>query len=320
MIHFYFGKETFLVKENADSLKKKFIQDNPGATVDSFIAGEDSIGEIRKSLSLGGGLFSRKKMIQIKDAFDLPAGQQEELKGVLKPFASSQDLQLLITQPGKPSSKNKFFVFLKKYADSRESSGLADRELRSWIEDRIREKSGGTLGAETPVFNYLAANYGKDLWRLDSELEKLVSFRINSAGSGIKEEDLALFCQKALEVKIFDFVDSIGVRNKRRSLQLMNSLLSSKEDPFYIFSMIVYQLRNLARVDYCKRKGIFDQKAIASRTGLHPYVVKKTQQQLSNFGTSQIKSIYNLCFKLDNFSKTGKIEIKDALKDLVVKI
>jgi DNA polymerase-3 subunit delta len=115
-------------------------------------------------------------------------------------------------------------------------------------------------------------------------------------------------------------VDSIGNRNKARSLELLEFLLSKKEDAFHIFSMIVYQFRNLALVFDCKNKGIFNSQGVAQKTGLHPFVAQKTLNQINYFSSSQVKNFYQQIFSLDIKSKSGKIEIKEALKDFIIKI
>jgi DNA polymerase-3 subunit delta len=220
---------------------------------------------------------------------------------------------------GKIPGKNKLTEFLKKADQVEEFSFLKSNEVKDWIKQKTQEKSGGRLEISAGAVNYLEFNYGKDLWKLNGELEKLVNYKLKN-GDKITEDDLNLFCEKSVEVKIFDFIDAIGERNKRKAIELLGFLLENKEDAFYVFSMVVYQLRNIAKVDYFKRKGVFDQAKIAKETGLHPYVVKKTFFGLKNFKTSEIKSIYEACYRLDFSVKTGKMEIRDALKDLIFKI
>ncbi|MFO7807628.1 MAG: DNA polymerase III subunit delta [Candidatus Moraniibacteriota bacterium] len=319
MLYFFFGEESFLIKEKVDCIKKDFISKKPDATVNDFSLNESDPEKIRESLSLGGGLFSQKKMVLIRDVFEENKQIQEELTGILDGFASKKDLEIVVVHFGKKPGKNKLFNFLKKAAQIEEFPFLKSNEVKEWIILKIKEKSDSKIGANNEVINYLEANYGKNLWKLNNELEKLVNYRIEKGGN-IEKGDLDLFCERLLEVKIFDFVDAIGMRNKKRSVELLNSLLKSGEDAFYIFSMIIYQIRNIARVDYCRKKGVLSQDAIAGETGLHPFVAKKTLNQLRNFNTAEIKKIYEICYSLDFAVKTGKLEIKDALRDLVVKI
>jgi DNA polymerase III delta subunit len=84
--------------------------------------------------------------------------------------------------------------------------------------------------------------------------------------------------------------------------------------------MIVYQFRNLALVFDCKNKGVFNSQGVAQKTGLHPFVAQKTLNQTSFFSASQVKDFYQQIFSLDIKSKSGKIEIKEALRDFIIKI
>lgn len=317
MIYFLFGEESFLLQEKLSAIRKGFIEKNPLAGVDVYVVKENDLSQVKESLSFGGSLFSQEKLVIIKNIFEANSSEQDYLLKLLEEVAGRKELEIILTFSGKPRKNSKLFKFLQKKAQVEEFKFLSFAEIGNWIDRKVQEKSGGSLRINFEVKKNLEISFGKDLWRLNGELEKLVAFKQEGE---ITKVDWEALCQESTEVKIFDFVDALGVRNKEKAVEMLSSLMNNKEDAFYIFSMIVYQVRNLAKVDYCRRKGCQDQNSIAGETGLHPFVVKKTLNQLRNFKLAEIKRIYNFCSELDLFVKTGRMEMKDALKDLVVRI
>jgi DNA polymerase-3 subunit delta len=317
MIYFLFGEESFLLQEKLAAFREDFVKKNPLAGVETFLAKENDLNQVKKSFSLGGGLFSQKKLVIIKDIFELNSSEQEYLLELMEDVLNKKELEVVATFSGKPQKNRKLFKFFQKNTQVEEFGFLGSSEIGNWIDRKIQEKSNGKVWINFEVKKNLEISFGKDLWRLNGELEKLAAFKQEGE---ITKDDWEALCQELTEVKIFDFVDALGTKNKEKAVQMLSILMKNKEDAFYVFSMIVYQIRNLAKVDYCWRKGYQDQNAIASETGLHPFVVKKTLNQLRNFKLTEIKRIYIFCSELDFFVKTGKMEMRDALKDLVVRI
>jgi len=313
LLRVIFGEEDFLVQQFILELKKDFIEKNPQALVEIFDGGESSVKDFSLSLSQGGGLFVQRKMIILRDIFEYSIGEQERILEFLKTkFKFSEKFPLLITWRGK-SKASKLLNYLKKKGELTEFKKATSLEVDKFILNKLKGVSEIELGA----VRKLAIIFNGNLWLLDRELEKLINFK---SGEPITEKDVDEVCEGGVSVKIFDLVDAIGNQNKKRAHELLSSLLNQGEDGFYILSMMIFQIRNLALVLSQKEKGIFDSREIAQKTGLHPYVAQKTLAQLSRFSGSLIKEIYQRAFLLDINSKSGKINIKEALEDFVIRI
>ena len=59
---------------------------------------------------------------------------------------------------------------------------------------------------------------------------------------------------------------------------------------------------------------------ILKKSGLHPFVVRKTYYQCNQFSFSELKKIYQKIFKIDFNIKTGKIEPGIGLDLLIAEI
>lgn len=313
MLSVYFGEEDFLIQTAIKKTKEEFVNKNPQSSVEIFDGGESSVEDFLLSISQGGGLFAIKKMVILRDVFDYNKADQEKILDFLKKgIGSLNDVDLIIVWRGK-IKVNKLLNFLKKNGEKQEFKKITSFEAEKFILNKLR----GLNEIEPGVARKLALIYGENLWLLDRELEKLINFK---AGEKITEKDFKKMSDGEASVKIFDLVDAIGNQNKKRAYELLDSLLKNGEDGFYILSMMVFQIRNLSLVLDCRNRGIFNQQEIAQKTALHPFVVQKSLGQLSLFNADKLKKIYQRAFSLDINSKSGKININEALEDFIIKI
>ena len=96
---------------------------------------------------------------------------------------------------------------------------------------------------------------------------------------------------------IFNFVDRVFEGKRKASYKELQKLILMDKSEFYIFTMLVYGLRNLA---YAK----FNSPAYEK---LHPYVKSKVQRQSQKFSEKAITDLYLYFYDLDLKVKTGRI-------------
>ena len=185
-----------------------------------------------------------------------------------------------------------------------------DRELPHWIQQRARSK-GGSLSREATTM--LAALVGNDLRLLDQEIDKLLLY---TDGQQVDAEDVRTLVSRARQMSIFDLVDCVGRRQTDRALRLLHHMLDDGEAPLYLLAMLARQVRILIQVSELRGQGL-DQKEMAGRLKLHPYVVEKGLAQARNFSMAQLEAAHQRLVDTDWAIKTGEIEDTLAL-DLLV--
>ena len=119
-----------------------------------------------------------------------------------------------------------------------------------------------------------------------------------------------------VNLNVFEVVDAIADKNQRRSARMLFGRLETGVDPYYIFSMIVYQFRNLLRIKTLAKSAL-PYAGIVKKTGLHPYVFKKTLDQCRKFGHEELKRLFNQLARLDEDAKSGKTDMVDGLYNFV---
>ncbi|MFH1462719.1 MAG: DNA polymerase III subunit delta [bacterium] len=249
-------------------------------------------------------MFEEKKLTVLKNIFSNQGFKEKFLKESKK-ILGSDDITL-VYEEGKVLKSDKLFAFLKKNSKAQEFAPLKDLKLKNWLKKEFAGY-GAEIGSE--ALNKLIDFAGSDLWRLDNEVKKLVSFKF---GKKIEIKDIDLLVRPKIETDIFKTIDAIALKNRKRALSLLHEHLEKGDSPLYLLSMINFQFRNLLIVkDFIERK--IPYYAILKTSRLHPFIVRKSYEQAGRFTLTELKKIYQNIFQIDISIKTGKTEPKAAL-------
>jgi DNA polymerase-3 subunit delta len=255
----------------------------------------------------------------VKNFLSSAGNQQDEILEYLKKekgILADQDLIIVFWEKGKTKKSSEIFKWLVKEAKSQEFEKPIGIKLDQWILKKIKaidSQSEISSGAVEKLILYA----GGDLVALSQEIMKLVNY---TGGKIIREEEVDLLVQANFDLNIFNTIDALGNRNKKEALKFLHQHLKKGEDPFYIFSMFVYQFRNILKITDLKENYQMNEQEIAKTTALHPYVVRKGLAQARNFSFDTLKKIYQKLANLDVKIKTGQIDIKLALDKFIVEI
>lgn len=306
-----------MTKRKTRETWEKFLHKNPSASVDFFDFGENSeISKLYGMISSGGSLFSEKKMIVISGLFNQNEETQKKVLKLIEHVAGKKNISIVISEGIIKQKKGKLFQFLSINSKNIEHKKFDAREIVYWIGSEVGRRGKNKIAINISAQNRLAQISKNNLWKINSEIDKLVAYKMTDFGGNttITLEDVNLLCQGEIESKIFDLVDTLGARNKSRAVEILKKIIIQGENEFYIFSMFLYQLRNLAVVAAFRDKFGPNPQLISQQTGMHPFVAKKTLDQSRNFSKKQIKRLYGLAARLDLEVKTGARErMEDAL-------
>lgn len=305
MIIFLYGQDTYRVREKMKEIIAQYKKiHKSGLNLKHFSDFKDFDNSFKQS-----SMFKEKKLAIIRDLLsnnDFRDKFLEKVNDLLK----TDDL-ILIYQEDDFSKNSSLFKTLKKKAKSQEFEVLTGQKLKNWVKKEF-DNYGRDINSE--ALDLLVKYVGNDLWQMSNEIKKLASYK-----KKIEKEDVELLTRSKIETDIFKTIDAIADKNKKLALSLIHKHLEKGDSPLYLFSMINYQFRNLLMVkdliDRCKPYNI-----ILKKTGLHPFVVKKTYSQARVFDLQELKKIYQRIFQIDLNIKTGKIEPQLALDLLIAEI
>lgn len=312
MIIFLYGPDSYRsaqkLKEITENYKAKH---KSGLNFRSLDWSASALNEIKNILS-SVSMFDEKKLVIVKNACSAARTDQEKAIETLKEKKVLQDERAIVifSEAAKPE-KSELFNWLVKHVKMAEFfENLTGVKLANWVKKEI-EKNGGQI--ESSALEKIVSFVGGDLWQMKNEVNKLLSYKVNKL---ITEEDVDLLVKSKYDLNIFATIDALAARNKNLAYKLMHQHLAQGENEIYILTMFVYQFRNLLQIKNLIDAGI-PSDALARKTGLHPFVIKKSWPQLRNFSQDVLKKIYDRLLGIDIAIKRGNIESQTAL-DLIV--
>jgi DNA polymerase-3 subunit delta len=192
----------------------------------------------------------------------------------------------------------------------REFSLARGTQLTGWILNRAKQ-AGGEFEPKAAVL--LASLVGEDGRLADQEITKLLTY-VNFERP-VVEADVMELTAVLPEGDIFEFVDALGNRDRKKAIRVFHRLLAD-QDQLRIFNMVVRQFRLLLL-----SREILDQYGgeteITKRLKIHPYVSRKIVSQARHFSQAQLGRIYHRLLDIDSGLKTGKMTV-DLSVDLLI--
>jgi len=257
-------------------------------------------------------MFSEKKLFVIQNACRASETEQEKLVALLEEKEANKDEEIILVffENDELKAGILFKWLVKKAKMTEKFEALSGIKLKNWVQKKVADAGGKITNSAADM---LLAFVGVDLWQMAQEIDKLVSYKADKL---ITEEDVGSLVKSKFDPNIFATIDALANRNKSLAYKLMHQHLSQGENEIYILTMFVYQFRNLLQIKSLIDGGISSD-ALAKKTGLHPFVIKKSWALLKNFSLEVLKKIYERLLALDIAIKRGRIEPQVAL-DLIV--
>jgi DNA polymerase-3 subunit delta len=202
----------------------------------------------------------------------------------------------------------------KKHAYVKAFTPPRQRELDDWIRRRVVAKGGSIAPSALAL---LETCLGNDLRLIDVELDKLMTFV--GPDQPITEGAVRQLVAAVQESSIFDLVDAIGLRDRRRAMTLLEEMLDAGQPPTYLMTMIVRQFRIILQLKELGSQHLGPEQ-IKERTGLHSFVIEKGLRQARNFSLEALEAIYGRLVELDAAMKTGRTAPALGLEVLVAEL
>jgi len=319
MILFLYGPDTYRSRQKLNEIIEHYKKIHKSGLNLKFFEGEELNFEDFKDEFQQTSMFKEKKLVVLTNFFSNLVFKERFLKEG-KNFVNSADIILFYEKNPIPE-KDSLFHFLMKNAKSQEFKLLAGQKLKNWVK---KEFLNFGIEISQEALEKLISFVGNDLWQMSNEIKKLVAYRtghnqvttVTKVCPEIKREDVELLVKPKIETDIFQTINAIAARNKKMALKLLKAHLEKGDSPFYLFSMINFQFRNLLIIKDLIERNLSPY----SLSHLHPYVIKKSIPLLEKFSFSELKKIYQKIFQLDLDVKTGKIEPEMALDLLITEL
>lgn len=332
---FIYGPDTFRSLKKLKEFKEKFLREVEGGSLNlTELDGEKiSFGDFKKEISTIS-FMARKRMIVLKNITKSKKKElQKEIVEYLKSISemqSEKDENILIFYEEDAKVKEPLVKFLisagseklhnkKTSGDAIQRFSVCNRdfpflkcaELRNWIINAVKEK-GANINTQAVVM--LVERIGSDLWSMNNELEKIISYDKNITCESIKK-----FVKTKDDDNIFNLVDAIGAKNKKVALRLLTEQIRLGVNINYILFMLARQYRLLLEAkDFLARDERANPRTLSVALKINPFVAPKLYSQVKFYDIEALKKIYRCIMNIDLKSKSTSVNIELLLDMLII--
>ena len=219
------------------------------------------------------------------------------------------------------------FIFVEPTADKRGKLYKAAKAAGRDIEINMPNEAvlAKWVGAQ---LNAAGKQMKKDAWsqflnmthesmdNMSRELEKLITYVGDR--NQITIDDVNAICIAKVETKIFDMLNAISAKDMVKTMDLYQDMLSAKEPPMRILTMIVRQFRQMKVVKELSGFGN-NASTIAGKVGMPDFAVRRTMQLAGNFSDKEITNLLNDAADFEEKFKTGRLDENLAVELIIMK-
>lgn len=273
------GEERALMNEEIKKLHGRVVED-----IDKLPA-----------LMTGGSLFSNQpQTFVVKDTDKILKWEPEKLKALTK-----KNRLIIVTSKLDMRSK------LAKVVTVQEFKKLGDAALVKLAKKKLPE-------IDDKAASLLVYYCQNDYARLENEVHKLLHLPYNV---DITEDLIDELVARPLEDAIFEMIDCIASKQAAYAYETYLDLIQLGESPIKIVSLLYTKFKQMFLVQGYVN---LDNKAIADKTGLTFWQVKKAKEVMGQFSEWQLLEALKGIFKAEVAMKTGGMDITLAMEDLLL--
>ena len=281
------------------AVQKLYIQQI--AAKDMEIRRIESIVDIISKLKNKSLLNDHKILYTVRDDKELMSNPK--WWGKIEKLLGNNMLILLITKPDKRTKfynqyKNTFIEF----------KPLTETNLKKYIQKQIELSDKNC----DKLISVCEGNYGRILL----EIDKIQKYAEHFQDSSVNEFFITLLEDGTIYIPpkdaIFDFVDAILDRNRKRTFELYKDCKGVGEGTLPLLSVLFNNAKAVLQVQTCPSKDI------AKSTGLTGWQIMNAKKHLGKYDVDELKDLLQLITKCEQGIKTGEIEEQFVMEYILV--
>lgn len=299
------GEETYLTRQFCERLAEA-IAGNDSMNVNRF---QEKNPDIREIISLADTMpfFAESRLIIIENSGFFKR-DSSELADYLSQMPESTHI---IFREDEIDKRNRLFKKVKELGYFAEMKRQTEAELERWILTILKKEQ---INLTRSTMSYLLETIGTDMNVIRNELDKLIAYLGDK--KVLEPADIDKICSRQISGQIFEMIDAMSSKNRKRAFQLYYDLIALKEPPMRILFLITRQYLQLYQIKEMQKQGLSGQ-ALTAASGLSSYAIRKVSQRASRFSSEELKHCIEECAQMDEQIKTGLIRDSIAVELLI---
>ncbi|MCI2953988.1 DNA polymerase III subunit delta [Staphylococcus caprae] len=313
-----YGEVPELVEKKSSEIVNQYLgQDKDDFNFVKFNMYENDLTPIIEE-TLTMPFFSDKKAIVVKNAYVFTGEKvtkelnhsAEQLIEFIEKY-DGENLIIFEVYQNKLDERKKLTKSLKKYAQLKKVEQMSEEEIKKWIQRKLNENY---KDIKQDALNLFIELTGINFNIVSQELEKLMLFLGDRPT--INKDDVNQIINRSLEQNVFLLTEFIQKGRKNKAVQLVNDLITMKEEPIKLLALITSNYRLYYQCKILGQKGYSGQQ-IAKTVNAHPYRVKLALNQVRNYQLNDLLNIIDSCAETDYKLKSSYMD-KQLILELFI--
>jgi len=305
-VYIFSGNQAYLMDEAISELKKITVGASSDFNFSLFYSDSNSAREIVETAKTYP-MLSRMRLVVVKNADRFSDSELGYLDSYISSPSPSTCLVLIAEEEKDLSLENKKGVVYVDFAlDTKDISKQIILEAK---------KLGCEITKE--AVETLISLVGDKLQDIHRELQKLALFVGNRIKIGA--EDVEKLTEKEKFEDLFQLINAIGEKNKKKALKVLLDLEATKEEPLVILNKISWRFRSIWRAKELIDKNVPQDeilKQLRTSSGAFYYI----RQEAKNFSYNDIKRINQALYDCDRTLKTAYIPKNLTLTKFILEL
>ena len=312
--YLFFGAETYLLKDYETALEKALLPEGTEMMNHDIFEEKRATAAAIMDAAETFPFLNEKRLVTVKNSeFFQKGGRKEEGEKLKEFLADIPESTCLLFIEEKVEKTSALYKAVVKHGQAVEFKKLTEKDLGAWIKklckDNQKQMSESVLGLFLQTVDH-------DMENMEGELLKLIAYK--GEESEIKAEDIRAVCTVSLEARVFDLVKAVAEKRPEKAVQIYRTLLSMKESPYMVLSLITRQFRFILETKLLSESGMTNE-TIAAKLEIRDFAVKEYLRQSKRFSVKIWKDAMKDCLKTDLNIKSGKAAEETAVELLIVK-
>lgn len=305
-VYVFTGDQIYLIEQAVSTLKETILE--PTEDINYIVFHGDSVtGKEIADTASTYPMFSQRKLVVVKNAEKLKAGDLEILDSYISSPSESTCLALVFPDGKKPKLKSKKGVLSFDFSLDKGNTLSSTIAIAGTLGYDLTRR-----GAET-----LISLVGEDLQDIQNELTKLSLY--SSGKKRIDEADIKALTKKSNFEDVFSLINAISKRNKRQALGVLSELEARGEEPLSVLSRISWRFRQI-----WKCKELLDKRVpkaeILSAMKMSSGAFYYLSEDQKKFSYDDIKRIMSALGECDKKLKISYVPKNHTLTKLVLEL
>jgi DNA polymerase-3 subunit delta len=319
-LYLFTGNEEYIFNILIKQIKKKFMDSSLETFNFNKFQGEDMLTESFANAVQTLPLGANKRVIFVQDCDKYFKTLSKSATENLIKIVSNIPAETIIIFSTRNSldKRSKIYKILKKYGDILELNKITRKELFQWIKRKLDRES---ISYKPSNVEYLIneSMYFEieklTLEDIDNYINQII-YLVNE-NKTVSNHDISSVLPNSMTNNTFKIIDNINSNQRTKAIQILEQMIQSGEEPLRVFGLLCRETRLLLEVKFLADNNL-NEKQIAKKLNLHPYVCKNFYSKTKKYDISTLKKFHIEITDIDFKIKKGVYNPEFALQWVIL--